>query len=91
MQEGRGWGQGAWLGTSNCFSRILKRTKDFTGLAWSLPFLGDKPNSILHFSLKGSGFFFGKYGQIEENSVGMKLTLSRVFTAASSACRRKER
>lgn len=51
MREGV-QGQGAWLGTSDCFSRILKWAKYFTSLAWSLAFLGDKPNSILHFSLK---------------------------------------
>lgn len=32
VQEGHGWGapgQGVWLGTSHCFSRILKKSKDF--------------------------------------------------------------
>lgn len=31
-------GQGAWLGTSDCFSRILKKSKDFykIGLAFGL-------------------------------------------------------
>lgn len=91
MQSGRGGGargQGAWLGISGCFSRIFKWAKDVPGLTWSLAFLGDKPGSILHFSLKGNMIALWKV-LVEARELSKDGTQrSRV---GPSAPRRKER
>lgn len=72
---------GVWLGTSDCFSRILKWAKDFTRLVWSLAFLGDKPNSILHFSLKENLISPWKLLAEARELSGNRTHLGTVFTA----------
>lgn len=83
--------QGAWLGTSDCFSRILKKAKDFTRLAWSLVFLGDKSNSIFHFILKANSISLWKILADARKLSGNETPISRVVGTGRAAHRRKER
>lgn len=79
-----------WASKENS-SRILKKAKDFTRLAWSLVFLEDKSKSILHFRMKTNSVSLWKILADARELCGSEIHISRVVGTGRDVHRRKER
>lgn len=79
--EGGEYRDQSLAGNQRLLFKNFKVGKRFTRLVWSLAFLGDKPNSILHFSLKGNVISLWKVLADVRELSGSRTHMNIVFTA----------